>query len=48
MLQKVCSYIDMVESPEHIKMKEDKAFSINVAADLYVEQLVKLRKGSNI
>lgn len=42
-LCKICSYIDMIQSPEYIKAMEDRDFSINVAADLYVEQLEKLR-----
>lgn len=44
MLSKVCSYIDKIQTPEYIKSMEDRDFSINVAADLYVEQLEKLRK----
>lgn len=44
-LCKVCSYIDMIQTPEYIKSMEDRDFSINVAADLYVEQLEKLRNG---
>lgn len=44
-LCKVCSYIDKIQTPEYIKAMEDRDFSINVAADLYVEQLEKLRNG---
>lgn len=40
-LCKVCSYIDKIQTPEYIKAMEDRDFSINVAADLYVEQLEK-------
>lgn len=45
MLCKVCNYIDKVESPEYIKQSTDREFSLNVAADLYVEQLERLRNG---
>lgn len=44
MLYKVCNYIDKVESPEYEKLRADKEFSINVAADLYVEKLERLRR----
>jgi hypothetical protein len=43
MLCKVCGYIDKVESPEYVKTSEEREFAINVAADLYVEQLERLR-----
>ena len=46
-LRKVSSYIDKIQSPEYIKAMEDRDFSINVAADLYVEQLEKLRHENN-
>lgn len=45
MLSMVCSYIRKIQTPEYIKAMEDRDFSINVAADLYVEQLEKLRNG---
>lgn len=45
MLCKVCNYIDKVESSEYIKQCMDREFSLNVAADLYVEQLERLRNG---
>lgn len=45
MLVKVSGYIDKIQTPEYIKAMEDRDFSINVAADLYVEQLEKLRNG---
>lgn len=48
MLYKICNYIDKIQSPEYIKAMEDKDFSINVAADLYVEQLEKLRRINKI
>lgn len=44
MLCKVSSYIDKIQTPEFIKAMEDRDFSINVAADLYVEMLEKQRK----
>lgn len=47
-LCKVCSYIDKIQTTEYIKAMEDRDFSINVAADLYVEQLEKLRNGETI
>lgn len=46
-LCKVCNYIDKIQTPEYIKAMEDRDFSINVAADLYVEQLEKLRNGDS-
>lgn len=44
MLQKICSYIDKMESPEHIQKDYNMQFLLNVAADMYVESLEKLRK----
>lgn len=44
MLCKVCNYIDKIESPEFIKESEEREFAINVAADLYVEQLEEAKK----
>lgn len=44
MLQKVCSYIDKVEDPEHRQQDYNMQFLLNVAADMYVESLEKLRK----
>lgn len=41
-LCKVCSYIDKIQTPEYIKAMEDRDFSINVAADLYVETTRKV------
>ena len=46
MLCKVCNYIDKVESPEYIRANNDREFSLNVAADLYVEKLERLRYGN--
>ncbi len=47
MLCKISSYIDKIQSPEYIRKSEEKDFAINVAADLYVEQLERLRYGNN-
>lgn len=43
MLVKVCNYIDKVESPEHRQVDYYTQFLLNVAADMYVESLEKLR-----
>lgn len=43
-LDKICSYIDKVESPEHRQLDYNTQFLLNVAADMYVESLEKLRK----
>lgn len=45
MLCKVCSYIDKVESEEYRSMEDQRAFNVNVAADLYVEMLEEVKKG---
>lgn len=47
MLCKVCNYIDMIQTPEYVKAMEDRDFSINVAADLYVEMLEKYKNGED-
>lgn len=39
MLCKICNYIDKVESPEYLELKDKRAFNINVAADMYVDKL---------
>lgn len=44
MLEKICGYIDKVESPEHKQEDYNMQFMLNVAADMYVETLEKLRK----
>ena len=44
MLVKVCNYIDKIESPEHKQKDYNMQFLLNVAADMYVESLEKLRK----
>lgn len=36
MLCKVYSYIDKVESLEYRNMEDQRAFNVNVAADMYV------------
>lgn len=43
MLVKVCNYIDKVESPEHKQEDYNTQFILNVAADMFVETLEKLR-----
>ena len=45
MLCKVCNYIDKVESEEYRSMEDQRAFNVNVAADLYVEMLEGAKKG---
>lgn len=45
MLCRVCSYIDKVESEEYRFMEDQRAFNVNVAADLYVEMLEKCKNG---
>lgn len=46
MLCKVCNYIDKIQSPEYIQHSEEREFAINVAADLYVEQLEIAKYGN--
>lgn len=46
MLRKICSYIDKVESEEYRNMEDQRAFNVNVAADLYVEKLEQLRRSN--
>lgn len=41
MLCRVCSYLDKVESEGYRNMEDQRAFNVNVAADLYVESLVR-------
>lgn len=43
MLQKICSYIDKIESSEHKQQDYNMQFILNVAADMYVESLERLR-----
>lgn len=43
MLVKVCNYIDRAESTEHRQEDYYTQFLLNVAADMYVESLEKLR-----
>lgn len=45
MLCRICSYLDKVESEEYRNMEDQRAFNVNVAADLYVEMLEKAKKG---
>lgn len=43
MLCRICSYIDKVESEEYRDMEDRRAFNVNVAADMYVDKLNKLK-----
>lgn len=43
MLCKVCNYIDKVESEEYRNMEDQRAFNVNVAADMYVDKLKELK-----
>lgn len=43
MLCRICSYIDKVESEDYKNMEDQRAFNVNVAADMYVDKLSKLR-----
>lgn len=44
MLCKVCSYIDKVESEDYRNMEDQRAFTVNVAADMFVDKLEELKK----
>lgn len=44
MLCKICSYIDKVQSEEYRSMEDQRAFNVNVAADMYVDKLNELKK----
>ena len=43
MLCKVCNYIDKVESGEYRNMEDQRAFNVNVVADMYVDKLKELK-----
>ena len=43
MLCRICSYIDKVESEDYKNMEDQRAFNVNVAADMYVDKLSELR-----
>lgn len=43
MLCRICSYIDKVESEEYRNMEDQRAFNVNVAADMYVDKLNELK-----
>lgn len=45
MLRKICNYIDKVESEEYRNMEDQRAFNVNVAADMYVDKLNELKNG---
>lgn len=47
MLTKICNYIDKVESPEYQRKKDEKSFTINVIADLFVDKLNECKEQSN-
>ncbi len=38
-LDRICNYIDKIQSPEYIQRCEEREFLINVAADVYVEMM---------
>lgn len=40
---KVYSYIDKVESTEYRNIKDQRAFNVNVAANMYVDKLKELK-----
>lgn len=39
MLVRICKYIDKIEDPEYQRKKDEKSFTINVLADLFVDKL---------
>lgn len=43
MLCRICSYIDKVESEDYKNIEDQRAFNVNVAADMYVDKLNELR-----
>lgn len=43
MLCKICNYIDKVKSAEYRNMEYQRAFNVNVAADMYVDKLKELK-----
>lgn len=45
MLCRICSYLDKVESEEYRNMEDQRAFNVNVAADMYVDKLNELKNG---
>lgn len=47
MLVKICNYIDKVESPEYQRKKDEKSFTINVIADLFVDKLNECKEQSH-
>lgn len=44
MLTKVCSYVDKVEDEDYKQEDRNIQFLLNVAADMYIELLEKLRR----
>lgn len=45
MLCRICRYLDKVESEEYRNMEDQRAFNVNVAADMYVDKLNELKNG---
>lgn len=43
MLCRICGYLDKVESEEYRNMEDQRAFNVNVAADMYVDKLNELK-----
>lgn len=46
MLCRICRYLDKVESEEYRNMEDQRAFNVNVAADMYVDKLNELKNGT--
>ena len=46
-LDKVCAYIDKVESPEYIQQEYNMQFLLNVGADVWVEVIGILKDLNN-
>ena len=45
MLCRICRYLDKVESEEYRNMEDQRAFNVNVAADMYLDKLNELKNG---
>ena len=43
MLCRICRYLDKVESEEYRNMEDQRAFNVNVDADMYVDKLNELK-----
>lgn len=46
-LDKICTYIDKVESPEYIQQEYNMQFLLNVGADVWVEVIEQLKNVKN-